>query len=392
MMKVLVLALAACAMAEDYTDTPFRWPDMLRNGGRIVQVLSSETNPRPSKELYPKWYNKYPLRFVEEVAVPPGEEVAGAEVVILEYDITNKMGLGWEGQKQLAKTFGLLGQAITDKVSPKHNELGIIAKAADGHELGRYALSLWPIGNDEISDLTKDQRQRPRIINDTVVVLNRALVSVELSKANTWWGLPKDTKQIHIANLNLQGYKKAMQAIKDYAEQTQYFNDYDISTSSGSKVMPAATCNSMVEYVVKEATGAKVFDDGMAKIGYLNLHEEKKKGTSKPVGSNIVRGLMANSQTFKAHYNKDMYIVPAYYDKDGNPRSGMMKDAPEEWYVVWTGKVDWRQNYLKAEKFQRKFGFKSAVQDAFKIAEQQEFQQASDADKNQNKKYVSQIA
>ncbi len=58
---------------------------MLRNGGRIVQVLASETNPKPSKNHYPKWYNKYPLRFVEDIAVPPGEEVAGGEIVILEY-------------------------------------------------------------------------------------------------------------------------------------------------------------------------------------------------------------------------------------------------------------------------------------------------------------------
>merc|ERR1719440_1570823 len=132
---------------------------MLRNGGRIVQVLTSDTNPRPSKVNYPKWYNKYPMRFVEDVPTPPGEEVAGGEIVVLEYDITDKMGYGFGSVKQVADNFGFLGQALKDKMSPKHNELGLIAKAADGRELGRYAFSLWPIGNDEFEDPTSDMRQ-----------------------------------------------------------------------------------------------------------------------------------------------------------------------------------------------------------------------------------------
>merc|ERR1719181_1047531 len=70
---------------------------------------------------------------------------------------------------------------------------------------------------------------------------------------------------------------------------------------------------------------------------------------------------MANHKLFNAHYNKDMYIVPAYYDKHGNPRPGMLRDDPEEWYVVWTSDIAWRHNYLKAETFQTTYGFKSAV-------------------------------
>jgi hypothetical protein len=96
---------------------------------------------------------------------------------------------------------------------------------------------------------------------------------------------------------------------------------------------------------------------------------------------------MSNKKLFGAHYNKDMYIVPAYYDKAGNPRPGMMRDDPEEWYVVWTSNVNWRQNYLKADKFQTRFGFKSATTETF--MGHNEFEHASDADPNQNQKYVA---
>merc|ERR1719263_1470208 len=112
----------------------------------------------------------------------------------------------------------------------------------------------------------------------------------------------------------------------------------------------------MVEHVVKEATGNKVFDQGMAKIGYLNLHLKANKPLKKTVPTSAIRGLMANKKSFNDHYNTDMYIVPAYYTSDGTPRPGMMKDDPEEWYVIWTSDVNWRQNYMKADRFQTKFG------------------------------------
>merc|ERR1719299_255712 len=108
------------------------------------------------------------------------------------------MGLGGDKLKNAAKNLGSLGDSMMSKFSPKHNELGLIAKDKTGKELGRYVFSLWPIGNDEIDDLSKDLRQRPRELNDTkLYTKNRAVVSAELSKANTWWGLPADTKQIH---------------------------------------------------------------------------------------------------------------------------------------------------------------------------------------------------
>merc|ERR1719272_16098 len=74
---------------------------------------------------------------------------------------------------------------------------------------------------------------------------------------------------------------------------------------------------------------------------------------------------MANKKSFNEHYNKDMYIVPAYYDGDGNPRPNMMREDPQEWYVVWTSAVDWRQNYLKADKYQTMYGFKTATSEAW---------------------------
>merc|ERR1719265_1661799 len=117
-----------------------------------------------------------------------------------------------------------------DKFSPKHNELGLIAKDKRGKELGRFVFSLWPVGNDEITDLNKDLRQRPRKFNEThLVTKNRAVTSIELSKANTWWGLPKDTKQVHLSNINRQGYHRVLSAVKEYAESHQYFNDYEIT-------------------------------------------------------------------------------------------------------------------------------------------------------------------
>merc|ERR1719428_1278694 len=69
----------------------------------------------------------------------------------------------------------------------------------------------------------------------------------------------------------------------------------------------------------------------------------------------------------------------------------MMKDDPDQWYVIWTSNVNWRQNYVKAEQFQTKFGFKSAQTEALQ-GKANEFEHASDSDPNQNKKYVSNIA
>lgn len=359
MRSLLVLALAASAVAEDFTGTPFHWPDMLRNGGRVVQVLSSEKNTRPEKWNYPKWYAKYPMRFVEDVPTPPGGEIAGGELVILEYDISDKMGLGGDKLKEVSKNLGSLGDVMMSKLSPKHNELGLIAKDKTGKELGRYVFSLWPIGNDESVDLKRDLRQRPREFNDTLITKNRAVTSIELSKANTWWGLPKDTKQIHVSNLNRQGFFKTIQAVQDYAENHQYFNDYEITLPDGKVKMPAVTCNSLIERVVEVASHQKAFEDGLGKMGYLALSVDKKKAkTFEIVPTQRVRSLMANKKVFNDHYNKDMYIVPAYYDAQGNPRDSAHKETPEEWYVIWTSGVNWRQNYMRAEKFQQKVGIK----------------------------------
>jgi len=353
MMKLLVLTLAASAMAEDFTDTPFHWPDMLRNGNRVTQILASEKNPRPSADVYPKWYNKNSLRFVEVPPVPPGEEVAGGELVVLEYDDVNAEQMP---VKQAAMRHGLMGLSVgADRVKTKQNQLGLIAKAADGKELGRYALSLWPIGNDEIVD-KDDHRQKPRIINGALVALNRAVVAVQLSKANAWMGLPKDTKQIHVANLNLKEYDRAMEAIKEFSDQAQYFNDFQVADA-----MPAVTTDKLLEAVVKAVSSKSVFAEGLAKVGYLNLVEEKTKPLKKPVSASQIKGLMANKKQFDTHYNRDMFIVPAYYDKDGQPRPSMMTDTPDEWYVIWTEKATWLQNYLKAEQLQLRQGVTSAT-------------------------------
>merc|ERR1719316_2143345 len=110
---------------------------MLKDGGRIVQILNSGTNPKPVQWNYPNWYEKYPMRFVEEVPTPPGPEVAGGELVILEYDITDKMGLGSDNLKLAASAFGSVGSFLFNKYSPKHNELGLIAKDSSGKEVGR---------------------------------------------------------------------------------------------------------------------------------------------------------------------------------------------------------------------------------------------------------------
>jgi len=361
MLKILVICLAVVANAEDFTDTPFRWPDMLRNGGRVVQILNHEKTGKPAEWNYPKWYAKYPLRFVEEVPTPPGNEVAGGELVVLEYDITDKMGYGSETMKNNAKAFGALGSAYMDKFSPKHNELGLIAKDKTGKEVGRYVFSLWPIGNDELVDINKELRQRPREYNDTLVTRNRAVTSVELSKANTWWGLPKDTKQIHVSNLNRQGYYKAIQAVQDYSEQHPYFNDYEVTMPDGKVKMPAVTCNSLIEHVVEVTTNQKAFQDGVGKMGYLALSVDKKRAPKFiSVPTKHVRDLMAKKD-FKAHYNKDVYIVPAYYDPQGNPLKDGAKEMPDQWYVIWTSGVAWRQNYVKAEKFQLKVGTKTGT-------------------------------
>jgi hypothetical protein len=360
MLKVLALCLAAQAVAEDYTGTPFRWPDMLRNGGRIVQILDSENTPKPAEWNYPKWYKKYPMRFVQEIPTPPGPEVAGGELVILEYDITDKMGLGSDNLQKAANALGSLGSFMMNKFSPKHNELGLIAKDKSGKELGRYVFSLWPIGNDEIEDLSKDLRQRPREYNDTqLITKNRAVTSIELSKANTWWGLPSDTKQIHVSNLNRQGYFKALQSVKDFADNHQYFNDYEITFPDGKVAMPAVTCNSLIEHVVQVSTNQKAFDEGLGKMGYLALNVAKAKAAKfSSVPTKRVIDLMQNKKMIKDHYNKDMYIVPAYYDPSGKPLASGTSETPEQWYVVWTSGVNWRQNYMKAEKFQQKMGIK----------------------------------
>jgi hypothetical protein len=249
---------------------------------------------------------------------------------------------------------------MMNKFSPKHNELGLIAKDKTGKELGRYVFSLWPIGNDEIEDLSKDLRQRPRVHNQTqLITKNRAVTSVELSKANTWWGLPQDTKQIHVSNLNRQGYFRALQAVNDFAEKHQYFNDYEITYPDGKVAMPAVTCNSLIEEVVQVATNQKAFDEGLGKMGYLALNVAKSKASNfAPVPTKRVRELMERKQQFKDHYNKDMYIVPAYYDPAGKPLASGASETPEQWYVVWTSGVNWRQNYMKAEKFQQKVGVK----------------------------------
>jgi len=354
----LTLVLVSFAVAEDFTDTPFRWPDMLRNGGRVVQILTSESNPRPVDWNYPAWYSKYPMRFVEDVPVPPGGEVAGGELVVLEYDITDKMGYGSDSLKTMAKGFGAMGSMMMNKFSPKHNELGLIAKDKTGKELGRFVFSLWPIGNDEIVDLNKDMRQRPREYNNTLITKNRAVTSVELSKANTWWGLPSDTKQVHVSNLNRAGFFKTIQAVKDYAAGHQWFNDYEITMPDGKVKMPAVTCNSLIEHVIESASHQRAFDDGLGKMGYLALSVDKKKAQKfGTVATKHIHALM-KSKSWGAHYNKDMYVVPAYYDEDGKPRASSAKEAPEEWYVVWTSGVNWRQNYIKAEEFQLKAGFK----------------------------------
>merc|ERR1719316_1382066 len=161
------------------------------------------------------------------------------------------------------------------KIWPKHNELGLIAKDTNGKELGRYLFSFWPIGNDEED---KDPRQRPRVNkHNQLITKNRAVTSVELSKANTWWGLPKDTKQIHVSNLNRQGFFKTIQAVQDYAENHQYFNDYEITLPDGKVKMPAVTSNSLIERVVEVASHQKAFEDGLGKMGYLALSVDKKK-------------------------------------------------------------------------------------------------------------------
>merc|ERR1719316_1274455 len=199
------------------------------------------------------------------------------------------------------------------KIWPKHNELGLIAKDTNGKELGRYLFSFWPIGNDEED---KDPRQRPRVNkHNQLITKNRAVTSIELSKANTWWGLPKDTKQVHVSNLNRQGYFRALQAVKDYAEKHQYFNDYEITFPDGKVAMPAVTCNSLIEQVIQDATNQKAFDEGLGKMGYLALNVDKKKAAHfGSVPTKRVRELMSNHKFMKDHYNRDMYIVPAYYD------------------------------------------------------------------------------
>ena len=54
----------------------------------LSQVLTSETNPRPSMDLYKTWYDQKNLRFVEEIAVPPGE-VKDGELVLRDPPATN---------------------------------------------------------------------------------------------------------------------------------------------------------------------------------------------------------------------------------------------------------------------------------------------------------------
>jgi len=363
MLKTLAICLAVVAHAEDFTGQPFRWPDMLKNGGRVVQVLTHESTGKPAEWNYPKWYSKYPMRFVEEIPTPPGNEIAGGELVVLEYDITDKMGLGSDNLKNAAKSFGALGSMMMEHFSPKHNELGLIAKDKSGNEVGRYVFSLWPIGNDEVDDLSKDLRQRPRLFNNSVVTKNRAVTSIELSKANTWWGLPKDTKQIHVSNLNLQGYQRTIQAVKEYSEKHPYFNDYEVTMPDGKVKMPAVTCNSLIEYVIGAATNQKAFNDGLGKMGYLALSVDKKKSHDlHAVPTQHVRDLMNNHRVFGPHYNKDMYIVPAYYDERGEPLPTGTKEEPEQWYIVWSKGVNWRQNYVKAEKFQLRSGHKQGSQ------------------------------
>jgi len=360
MLRILAICFAAVANAEDFTGTPFRWPDMLKNGGRVVQVLTHESSGKPAEWNYPRWYAKYPMRFVEDIPVPPGKDVAGGELVVLEYDITQKMGLGSQDLMDKAKSMGALGSFMMDHFSPKHNELGLIAKDKTGNEVGRYVFSLWPIGNDEMVDLNRQLRQQPHEVNNSVVTKNRAVTSIELSKANTWWGLPQDTKQIHVSNLNKQGYDRVLQAVKEFSETHPYFNDYEITMPGGAVKMPAVTCNTLIEHVVKASTNQKAFDDGIGKMGYLALSVDKKKAAQfKAMGTQHLKEIMANKKNWRDHYNKDMYVVPAYYDEKGKPLAAGLKEVPEQWYVVWTNGVNWRQNYVKAEKFQLKSGIKA---------------------------------
>lgn len=185
---------------------------------------------------------------------------------------------------------------------------------------------------------------------------------VRVSKAYTWWGLPKNTKQIHLSNLNRQGFDRVIQAVKDYSENHPYFNDYEITLPDGKVKMPAVTGNSLIEYVVDQATHQRAFEDGLSKMGYLALNVDKRKaGKFNPVPTEHVLQLI-NHKAFKPHYNKDLYIVPAYYDATGNPLPAQTKsELPEQWYVVWTSGVNWRQNYMQAEKFQGTTGIKQGA-------------------------------
>merc|ERR1719482_2664165 len=126
--------------------------------------------------------------------------------------------------------------------------------------------------------------------------------------------------------------------------------------------MPAVTGNSLIEYVVEEATNQKVFQDGLSKMGYLSLsvHPQKAK-KFKPVPKEHVVQLINNKNIFAPHYGKDLFIVPAYYDAAGKPLHAAGTETPEQWYVIWTSGVNWRQNYMQASKFQDKNGFKEGA-------------------------------
>jgi len=358
MSTILILCFAAFANAEDFTGTPFHWPDMLRSGGRVVQILTDKSTPRPAAWNYPTWYSKYPMRFVEDIPIPPGGEVAGAELVVLEYDISDKMGHGMQELKDQSEQYGAAGKAWMEALSPKHNELGLIAKDKSGNEVGRFVFSLWPIGNDEVKDLNRDMRQRPRelMVNNvsTLAVKNRAVTSIELSKAYTWWGLPKDTKMIHVSNLNKQGFYRTLQAVKDFAKNHPYFNDFEVTDPDGTVKMPAVTCNSLIEYVTQIGSNQDAFKDGLAKMGYLQLNvKQSKKSSFKSYDTKYVRDLMRNRKLFNAHFNKDLFIIPAYYNQKGQMLEKGCKEDPEKWHVIWSaGDKTWRQNYAKAQTFQ----------------------------------------
>jgi len=216
------------------------------------------------------------------------------------------------------------------------NDMGLIATDKAGKELGRYILSFWAVGHDD-----KD-------VKDVLNAKNRAVVAIDLSNANTW-EVSKDTKEIHVSNLNRQGVLNVLEAVQDFGEDYQYFNEYEIKMPDGTMKMPAITSNSLVEFIVDVATSEKAFEDGVAKMSFLQLHVDAKTAKQlEPVSALQVKELMA-SKTFNSHYNKDLFLVPAVYDAKGKALK-----TPDQWYVVQTSGVGVRDNSKQASLVQQK--------------------------------------